>query len=365
MTGQAIEINEFGGTAPQFPLLDGMRDDLAPERVGLAEIESDAEKQEELRLGRELREARAGLAALLLELPGAARDYVLEGDLEGPHSGHRWPLAQLETSFERLVLYAAANDDPDLAQVLDRARTLKVRVDRARETLVVANLGIVPYIVKSVSKGGIPFGDLVQDGNVGLLRAVERFDPDRGYRFATYAYWWVRRSLSEAFTNHARLIRLPDSLCDDLKKLRAATRELEEKLDRSPLPQELAAKMKVSLKKVKKLQAVVPEPKPLEDIGTDQDEGWSSLLPESTAPDPLGRTLDLELQEQTQQALGRLDSRERAVIELRFGFDDGEGRTLSQIGKVLGLSRERVRQIERIALDKIQAFAVCVGMRPC
>jgi len=327
--------------------------------------ETATDREEEIRHARDLREARETLAGLFLELPSACRDYVLEGDPRGPRQGHRWPLESIETSFDRLVIYDAAREDAEAPRILEEIRAIKLRLDRAREALVMSNLYIVPHVVKRFRKGIIPFMDLIQDGHIGLLKAVDRFDPERGFRFSTYAYWWIRRSLSDAFTNQSRLIRLPDSLRDGLRKFQAVSHELEEDLGRQPTQQEIAARMNVPIKKVKKLMAVVPEPYPIEDLKAVHSEGWSALVDEPTTRDPLSRTLYRELKEQTQEALQLLEPRERYIVRLRFGFDGGESLTLTEIGKEVGLSRERVRQIERGALAKIQDWASRVGVGLC
>jgi len=265
---------------------------------------------------------------------------------------------RIEIAFDRLVGYEAGRDDELLAELVVRATRLERRIERAREQLVLDNLHLVPQVARQFRTGPIPLSDLVQEGYVGLLQAVDRFDPTRGYRFATYAVWWIRRGVLEAFSQRSRLIRLPDSLREDLRRMRRTEEELELGLGRRPLPPEIASRMKVSLRKMSKLMNVVPEPTAIEDLAN----GENALSQRPRVPDPLERALALELQGQAHQALRLLDARELAVIRLRFGFD-GEILTLAEIGVRIGLSRERVRQIEGVALDKIHTWAVRRGLR--
>jgi RNA polymerase sigma factor (sigma-70 family) len=323
------------------------------------QIDDSTARDEELRHAMDLREAREELVALFQQLPPEAHVCIVH---DGPTSAvarerDSWPLEFVESCYERLVALSASKNDAELAGMSASAVRLKTRIDRAREALVMSNLYIVPHIVKRFRRGTIPFVDLVQEGRVGLIKAVDRYDPDRGYRFSTYAYWWIRRSLSDAFTNRSRLIRLPDSLREDLRAMRQATTALEEELGRRPSLAELAERMEIPERKVKKLLGVVPDPSSLEEIAESFDEGWGAIVAEDDTPDPLERTLAGELRRQAGLALEGLEPREREIIRLRFGFDDGEGLTLSEIGKQIGLSRERVRQIERGALTKLHGWA--------
>lgn len=370
---QAMEIREvqqgtifIPGSGREFrienlPELPAEIADLA-EPVGVDAVEVDEDRERELGHARDLREARESLVALYFELPAECRDHVLEGSLHSSRQTKRWSLERVETCHDRLLRYAGVNPSPVVSRAVDLARGYKRSLDAAREALVMDSLHIVPNIVRRFSNGTILFADLVQDGHVGLLRAVDRFDLDRGNRFSTYAYWWIRRSLSESFTNHSRLIRLPDSLRENLRSMRAARNTLEDELGRRPTPEELAERMNVSLKKIKKLMHVAPEPSSIDDLAGEQDESWNVAGDGSGEADPLASALGREVQEQATEALEQLDARERRVIRMRFGFDRDKGMTLSQIGKVVGLSRERVRQIERIALDKISEWACRTGV---
>jgi RNA polymerase primary sigma factor len=319
-------------------------------------------KEEQLRLGRELREAAALQVELFLDLPSVCREYVLNGEQLESSGNHGWPFEHLEKLYDRLVTFASTYDGAKIKSRVERARRLKRRMSRARDALILTNLGIVPHIVKDFAIGRIPLTDLVQEGYLGLLKAVDRFDPDRGYAFSTYASWWIRRSLNDAFTYGARLIRLPENVRRDLRHLRLASTELEAVLGRAPTESELATRMRVTQKRVKKLLSVVKEPRALEDLGGDTDNGWDEFVGEADSPDPLESTLRDEMREHTGRALKTLTAREQAIVRMRFGFEGEEDLSLAQISRLVGVSRERVRQIEQRALEKIGRWARRTGI---
>ena len=230
-------------------------------------------------------------------------------------------------------------------------------MNRGRETLITANLGIVPHVARPFRSGTIPFEDLIQDGYIGLLEAVDRFDPNRGAKFSTYACWWIRKALNDAFSFRSRLIRLPDWVRRDLFRLRETTYRLKIEMDRPPTDDEIAGRTGLSVRRIKRLRLVASEPGALEDIATDRGEGWQSVVAVSGTVDPFEETLMGELSEQTSIALEQLNPRERHIIRLRFGFDEDDGKTLKEIAEKIGVSRERVRQIESVALGKVARWA--------
>ncbi|HXV78125.1 MAG TPA: sigma-70 family RNA polymerase sigma factor [Candidatus Polarisedimenticolaceae bacterium] len=316
-------------------------------------------RERELEHARDLRDARRQLIEVLGELPSTTRTIVLDG-VPPERDGH-WPIDYLEACYLRLARLGAARHDDAITPLFERARELRRRLHRAREALVVGNLALVPAIVRRYDRGVIPFADLVQEGHVGLIKAVDRFDPDRGYRFSTYASWWIRSALSDAFTTRSRLIRLPESLREKLRSLYQATARLEQRLGRRPTVAELAERMAIPQARVKKLTNVTPEPSPIDELALDHDERWRSRAGRNGDDDPLALALRDELTRQTGEALARLDPREREVIRLRFGFGHDDELTLAEIGERIGLSRERVRQIERGALLKLHAWALRLG----
>jgi RNA polymerase primary sigma factor len=354
-----MEINEVLQGPNSIP---GSGDGFPFEALPELNHEVDGDRQSEMLLALTIREARESLVALYRELPTDCRAYVLDGCETGRRRTRRWSLDCVEVCWERLVRFESTNPSPVVTRAVQLAGGYKADLDGAREALVLANAYIVPHVVKRFSNGIIPFADLVQDGYVGLMKAVDRFDPDRGYRFSTYAFWWIRRSMSEAFTHHSRLIRLPDSLRENLRRMRSVRDELREELGRRPTPQELAERMEVSLKKINKLLHVAPEPNAIDDLAHGGDESWGTLTRGAEHVDPLTSAIGNEMQAQAHEALEQLDPRERRVIRLRFGFDHDECMTLSQVGEVVGLSRERVRQIERIAMNKIHDWACRTGL---
>jgi RNA polymerase primary sigma factor len=288
-------------------------------------------------------------------LPAECRRYVLEEDLRGPRQGFRWPLDRLETACSRLAAHVKKERQPAAQALLDEVRRHKRLLDDARDALIVANLRLVTHIVKKYGNQGIPFMDLIQEGNIGLMRAVEKFEYERGYKFSTYAYWWIKQAISRAIADKARIIRIPVHISEKVKRVKKVANELRDELGRVPTNREIARKLRMSLKKVDEILGVVQDPQPLDSFGTEEEAG--GVLPfvrDERAVDPLEHALDRELALKMRAALEVLDEREREVIRLRYGIGREMRHTLEEIGQVLHLSRERVRQIEAIALRKIE-----------
>lgn len=318
------------------------------------------DKDEEVRLARALEDARVGLASLLLELPKTYRAEVLETpeDVAGAGAAREWPLDRLERAHRRLQQMRHRKISAKLSETLDEAASLKRRLDHARDSLILANLRLVTHIVKKYGNQGIPFMDLIQEGNLGLMKAVEKFEWQRGYKFSTYAFWWIKQAITRAIADKARIIRIPVHVTEKQKKIRKVTRELADRLDRKPTAVEIAKHMGLTVEKVEEILAVVQDPSPLDTAGTNGDEESGGALPfvaDPDAPCPEELTLERELREKMHAALRVLDPREEEVIRLRFGLGRKACQTLEEIGKVINLSRERVRQIENIALRKMQA----------
>ena len=313
------------------------------------------QREDEVRLARQLQEAREAIAAAMRRLPAECRRYVLEDDLRGPREGFRWPLDRLEGACARLAAYVKKERQPAAQALLDEVRRHKRLLDDARDALIVANLRLVTHIVKKYGNQGIPFMDLIQEGNIGLMRAVEKFEYERGYKFSTYAYWWIKQAISRAIADKARIIRIPVHISEKVKRVKKVANELRDELGRVPTNREIARKLRMSLKKVDEILGVVQDPQPLDSFGTEEEAG--GVLPfvrDERAVDPLEHALDRELALKMRAALEVLDEREREVIRLRYGIGREMRHTLEEIGQVLHLSRERVRQIEAIALRKIE-----------
>ena len=322
------------------------------------------DETKEVELARELQESRQGLSKLALRLPVYVKEYVLEGDFEGPKRGREWPLDDLVTFYGKLARYAREHHDTKIQAAFKSAREYKKHVDHARDALILANLRLVVHIAKKYLNHGISFMDLIQEGNIGLMKAVEKFEYERGNKFSTYAYWWIKQAIERAIADKARIIRIPVHVNEKIKKIARVSRELGETLGRKPTPQEIAKKLRMPVVKVEEILGVVQEPQALEDLSADDDSpGLLRFVADPNAVSPLERTVDRELREKIESTLRVLNSREEEIIRLRFGIGRDMPYTLEEIGRVMGLSRERVRQIEATALKKIQAAQECKDLR--
>jgi RNA polymerase sigma factor (sigma-70 family) len=338
---------ERGGSAPATPLLP-----IYLREMGATPLLT---KESEVEIARELQEAREACAKLFLRLPARCREKVLNGEAAGARRGRRWPLDRLEDSYERLQDYLRQNDDVPAKGTVTRLRQEKRRLDRARDAMILANLRLVTHIVKKYAKQGVPFMDLIQEGNIGLMRAVEKFEYEKGYKFSTYAYWWIKQAITRAIADKARMIRIPVHVGEKLKRVQRVTAALAEELGRSPSTREVARRMEIPESKVKELLELVQEPASLDSFrGEDEMPGALYFIADPNAADPLDRALTHEMKEKMRAALDVLDDREEQIIRLRFGIGHDEAHTLEEIGRVVNLSRERVRQIEGLALRKIQ-----------
>jgi RNA polymerase sigma factor (sigma-70 family) len=322
------------------------------------------DETKEVELARELQESRQGLAKLALRLPLYVKEYVLEGDFEGPKRGREWPLDDLVTFYGKLARYAREHHDTKVQSTFKTAREYRKHVDHARDALILANLRLVVHIAKKYLNHGISFMDLIQEGNIGLMKAVEKFEYERGNKFSTYAYWWIKQAIERAIADKARIIRIPVHVNEKIKKIARVARELGETLGRKPTPQEIAKKLRMPVVKVEEILGVVQEPQALEDLSADDDSpGLLRFVADPNAVSPLERTVDRELREKIESTLRVLNPREEEIIRLRFGIGRDMPYTLEEIGRVMGLSRERVRQIEATALKKIQSAQECKDLR--
>ena len=227
--------------------------------------------------------------------------------------------------------------------------------ERARKRLIQANSRLVVSIAKKYVGHGVPFLDLIQEGNLGLIRAVEKFDYRRGYKFSTYATWWIRQAITRALADQARTIRVPVHMSEQINKLKALQRRLEQELGRDPTPNELAAEMGLSPRKVEQILEIAQRPLSLElPIGDEADSELGDFIEDEGTPLPTELAWQELLREEIERVLGSLSPREARVLQLRFGLTDGRQHTLEEVGEKFGVTRERIRQIETKAIRRLR-----------
>ena len=268
-----------------------------------------------------------------------------------------------------------ADEEVELAQRIERGRMSREELARfnvttarkgelrksiedgwdAREHLITANSRLVISVAKKYMGRGVPFLDLIQEGNIGLIRATKKFDYRRGHKFSTYATWWIRQAITRAIADQARTIRIPVHMIETINKLVRIQRQLVQELGREPEVDELAAEMEMTPEKIREIMKISQSPVSLEKpIGEEEDSQLGDFIPDEDAPSPDEQAANTLLKEELLNVLSELSPREEEVLKLRFGLKDGRTRTLEEVGKVFDVTRERIRQIEAKALRKIR-----------
>jgi RNA polymerase primary sigma factor len=298
------------------------------------------------------------------ELRKAIKEMRASGQI-APRGRRRGPSLDVLEELERTIKAAqkrlkmiedeACVDCEDLIESYKSIATGETMAERAKSELVEANLRLVVSIAKKYTNRGLQFLDLIQEGNIGLMKAVDKFEYKRGYKFSTYATWWIRQAITRAIADQARTIRIPVHMIETINKLVRTSRYLVQELGREPLPEEIAERMELPLDKVRKVLKIAKEPISLETpIGEEEDSHLGDFIEDKSVTSPSEAVISVNLAEQTRKVLATLTPREEKVLRMRFGIGEKSDHTLEEVGQDFEVTRERIRQIEAKALRKLR-----------